>query len=842
MLSDKDAYNIAKIYEQIENELIADMMKNLSRHRAEETKEGYDWEQWQVLQLQALEEYKRKNLAKYKPKSLAVRVRQAITKANEVGGADAEKKILNMIKRGADIKRQGSDNFFRINEARVNALIDAVNNDLGKAEYALLRQANDEYRKIIYKTQLQASTGAITYEKAVDNATKDFLTAGIQCVQYRNGARHQISSYAEMAIRTSMKRAYMQGEGTKRQEWGVHTVIVNHRNHACSKCLPFVGKVLVDDVYSGGTALEAMQMKVPLLSSAMDAGLFHPNCKDGLSTYFDGISDKPQPVTGQEKAYAEAYEDVETDANVAERKIQAFERLAQYALDPADQRMYKARANEWRERKENLGTEMKEITKAENETKPLTDAEKEALEWYVSGDGMWINQYLRGRGDFGQLSSTEEMLLESLTTATNKPLEPYDKLFRSVDARAIFGNLSEDDLYNLQRHLMYGDKAYDKGAYSQSIKQKMEAILNRTVGKEITEKGFMSTTASKEVAEMFGDFTGADNPVVIEFDTKGKKLKGVNLDFLDMEDNPQVERLLARDTKYKVNSITVETDANGGRYIKINAEILGQGEEVAKAVAETIEEQTTQTEKPAFREFIPAKTKKEAEEFAKNFADDINLGGVSLENINKINEQLNTLTQKYPINKLEHIETGGRGIMSANYRGLNIQGKKLGKTLNDEELNYKLSKAMAEATIRQWENKYAGAKMPPHVVKIIEQQRRKTLYDRWGVQSKYEDHVKAVVTHEYGHILSDQYFGMINGERANPNISLNWSIKGMNDRWKEVYNKALESGDIFKISEYASKNVREFFAECFAMREMGDTLPDYIETLMKEVLDNGIMQ
>lgn len=348
MFNDKDAYNIAKIYEQIENELIADMMKNLSRHRAEETKEGYDWEQWQVLQLQALEEYKRKNLAKYKPKSLSVRIRKAITNANDVGGADAEKKILNMIKRGANITRQGSDNFFHVNENRVNALIDAVNNDLTKAEYALLRKADDEYRKIIYKTQVQASTGTITYEKAVDLATKDFLQRGIQCIQYKNGAMHQISSYAEMAMRTSMKRAYMQGEGAKREEWGVHTVIVNHRNHACSKCLPFVGKVLVDDVYSGGDAFEAMQMNLPTLSSAMQAGLFHPNCKDGLSTYFDGISDKPKPMTKQEKAYATAYEDIETTKNVAERKAEAFERLAEYALDPYDKRMYLAKAQEWR--------------------------------------------------------------------------------------------------------------------------------------------------------------------------------------------------------------------------------------------------------------------------------------------------------------------------------------------------------------------------------------------------------------------------------------------------------------------------------------------------------------
>lgn len=132
--------------------------------------------------------------------------------------------------------------------------------------------------------------------------------------------------------------------------------------------------------------------------------------------------------------------------------------------------------------------------------------------------------------------------------------------------------------------------------------------------------------------------------------------------------------------------------------------------------------------------------------------------------------------------------------------------------------------------------------MPPHIEKIIKQQQTITKYDRWGVQSKYENHVKAVVTHEYGHILSDQYFGMINKELANPNLKTNWSIKAMMDKWNEAYKKAFETGDIYHISQYGSKNVKEFFAECFAMREMGDKLPDYIESLMAEVLKNGIMQ
>lgn len=32
----------------------------------------------------------------------------------------------------------------------------------------------------------------------------------------------------------------------------------------------------------------------------MAGGLYHPNCKDGHTTYFPGISDKPEKVTKKE--------------------------------------------------------------------------------------------------------------------------------------------------------------------------------------------------------------------------------------------------------------------------------------------------------------------------------------------------------------------------------------------------------------------------------------------------------------------------------------------------------------------------------------------------------------
>lgn len=37
----------------------------------------------------------------------------------------------------------------------------------------------------------------------------------------------------------------------------------------------------------------------PLLSVAVEAGLFHPNCRHTLTTWFDGVSTKPEPMDAE---------------------------------------------------------------------------------------------------------------------------------------------------------------------------------------------------------------------------------------------------------------------------------------------------------------------------------------------------------------------------------------------------------------------------------------------------------------------------------------------------------------------------------------------------------------
>lgn len=344
-----DEYDIGKAFAAIEDELIASMIRNMRRHKIEEADEKKQWSMWQVEQLKALERYKKENQKKYGQqfKDINDKIEALIRISRDEGEMDQEIKILQAIKNGFPAKRvskEAAAEFFKLNDRKLNSLIKATMEDMEKAEAAVLRMVNDQYRRIIYNAQVYANTGAGTYEKAVDMATKNFLSAGINCIQYSNGARHTLADYADMAIRTASKRAYLQGEGQKRQEWGIHTVIVNKRGNPCPKCLPFVGKVLIDDVWSGGSRKDG---SYPLMSSAIEAGLYHPRCKDSHTTYFPGISTADDTWTKEElKQIGLEYQEEQREQYTS-RQAEKYGRMAEYSLDPDNKKKYGAMSRKW---------------------------------------------------------------------------------------------------------------------------------------------------------------------------------------------------------------------------------------------------------------------------------------------------------------------------------------------------------------------------------------------------------------------------------------------------------------------------------------------------------------
>ena len=377
-----DEYDIQEAFATIEEELIKSMMRNMQRHRVEEVAEGMEWSMWQAEQLKVLEKYKKANKITF-PKQFSYinnSIEGLINQARQQGNMDQEIEILKAIKEGykkyslpARMRHFISDNkgksikeiidmllkrnvpaelsgsFFKLNDRKLEALIRATKQDLQKAETAMLRMANDQYRKIIFNAQVYVNTGAATYEKAVDMAAKDFLSAGINCIEYKNGARVNIASYAAMALRTASKRAYLTGEGEKRQEWGISTVIMNKRGAACPRCLPFVGKILIDDVWSGGKASDG---SYPLMSGAIAAGLYHPNCKDSHTTYFEGITTPPKLMTQADIDRAAKNYRLEQQQNYYERMARKYKMLEAGSLDVENQIKYHNKYQEWKLRNE----------------------------------------------------------------------------------------------------------------------------------------------------------------------------------------------------------------------------------------------------------------------------------------------------------------------------------------------------------------------------------------------------------------------------------------------------------------------------------------------------------
>lgn len=375
-------YNIREAFEKIEDELIDSMMRNFSRHRAEETKEGYNWTQWQAEQLKSLEEYRKHNAKKFgkRFKTINGKVEEMIRTAKADGNASQEAEILEAVKDGFKAPKKPSAHstaeFFKVNDRKLDALIKSTTDDLKRAETAVLRMSNDKYRKAIFNAQVAMNTGAVTYEKAVDIACKDMLNAGLNCVEYKNGARHTLSDYADMAVKTANKRAYLRGEGEKRAEWGVSLVVVNSRQGGCPDCAKYIGKVFIDDVYSNGKKSDG---NYPLLSTAIKNGLFHPRCKDSTSTYYPELDDLDAPLSEDEIKELDRQRGIEEKQQYAQRQAERFDRRAEYSLDEDNKRIAQTRADEWHDRANTLEEKVKQFSLKTDEQKYYRPVFKEDI-------------------------------------------------------------------------------------------------------------------------------------------------------------------------------------------------------------------------------------------------------------------------------------------------------------------------------------------------------------------------------------------------------------------------------------------------------------------------------
>lgn len=330
------ARDIAALFDALELDLVKSLHRCLARHQRQEQTEGGQngtprhWQAWQAAKLRDIRRFRRENTA------ILGEYRDRI---------DADTRTLLE----EETAQGGADGFFRMSDERMTALLNEMQQANEQSERAALRYMNDVYRKTILRTAAAMQAGGQTLQQATDAATRDFLDQGIACIRYRNGRRVNISTYAEMALRTAGTRAMLMGEAAQRERLGLDTVLVSQYG-ACSKtCLPWQGLVYIDDVFQpyhgprtpGGTyGISRNGRQYPLLSVAMQGGLFHPSCRHTLSTWVEGVSTRPRPM---DKAKVEAAAQLEAKQRALERSVRKAKRQAAGLCDPAAAKAARAR-------------------------------------------------------------------------------------------------------------------------------------------------------------------------------------------------------------------------------------------------------------------------------------------------------------------------------------------------------------------------------------------------------------------------------------------------------------------------------------------------------------------
>ncbi|WP_275463368.1 phage minor capsid protein [Streptomyces noursei] len=216
---------------------------------------------------------------------------------------------------------------------------------------SILRAVDDGYRGIVAEVTATPLLGTGTRRQATQDAMRRFADQGITSFRDSAGRRWQLTSYAEMAVRTSVGRAATEAHMRTLTEAGVDLVIVSSSPRECPLCRPWERKVLTVGGPDGERTVEAehatedgRMIRVNVagsLDQARRAGLQHPNCRHSISAYTPGIT----RVDDAESDPA-GYEAGQRQREI-ERGIRKWKNREAAAVTPEAQRAARAKVRQW---------------------------------------------------------------------------------------------------------------------------------------------------------------------------------------------------------------------------------------------------------------------------------------------------------------------------------------------------------------------------------------------------------------------------------------------------------------------------------------------------------------
>src|SRR5690606_11018980 len=218
---------------------------------------------------------------------------------------------------------------------------------------SILRTVEDRYRAVVAEVTATPLLGTGTRRQATQDAMRRWADQGVTSFVDVSGRRWQLTSYAEMAVRTSVGRAAVEAHTRTLTDLGVDLVIVSNSPRECPLCRPWERQILTLSGPAGARTVEVEHateddVMVPVrvagsLDEARAAGLQHPNCRHSTSAYTPGIT-----KVGNADPDPEGYEAGQRQREI-ERTIRKYKRRAAAAVDPVEERAANAMVRKWQQ-------------------------------------------------------------------------------------------------------------------------------------------------------------------------------------------------------------------------------------------------------------------------------------------------------------------------------------------------------------------------------------------------------------------------------------------------------------------------------------------------------------
>lgn len=215
---------------------------------------------------------------------------------------------------------------------------------LDQMSLRITRWMPDVYQRLVSQLAPQVVLGTRTITQVQRATAEQFLARGVTGFTDTAGRDWKIGTYAEMATRTTVNRAWQAANIDAQQEQGINLVTIVIGLDACKVCAAHAGRVWSTDGTPAGTyrlehAAEDRFVDVEVagtLDQARAGGWNHPNCRCVVVAYLPGLR-----ITGS--AHDPERERARDELRRLERRVRDLKRREAAAFDDVSKARYRAR-------------------------------------------------------------------------------------------------------------------------------------------------------------------------------------------------------------------------------------------------------------------------------------------------------------------------------------------------------------------------------------------------------------------------------------------------------------------------------------------------------------------